>query len=67
MGGGRSTPRPGRFTPWKDPVPIVYEAGEAPGPVWTGAENVAPTGIRYPDRPVRSESLCRLSYTKPLL
>jgi hypothetical protein len=26
-GGGWSTPRPGRFTPWKDPVPIVYEAG----------------------------------------
>ena len=22
-GGGWSTPRPGRFTPWKDPVPIV--------------------------------------------
>jgi hypothetical protein len=25
--GGRSAPRPGRFTPWKDPVPIVREAG----------------------------------------
>jgi hypothetical protein len=23
-----------------------------PGPVWTGAENLAPTGIRSPDRPV---------------
>ena len=22
-GGGWSVPRPGRFTPWKDPVPIV--------------------------------------------
>ena len=44
------TPRPGRFTPGKDPVPIVQEAGWAPGPVWTGAENFAPTGIRSPDR-----------------
>ena len=25
------------------PVPIVQEAGWAPGPVWTDAENVAPT------------------------
>ena len=56
-GGGWSTPRPGRFTPWKDPVPIVQEAGWAPGSVWTGAENLAPTGIRSPDRPARSESL----------
>jgi hypothetical protein len=28
----------------------------APGPVWTGAEYIAPTGIRSPDRPARSES-----------
>jgi hypothetical protein len=34
-GGGWSTPRPGRFTPGNDPVPIVQEAGWAPGPVWT--------------------------------
>jgi len=26
-GGGRSTPYPGRFTPGKDPVPSVQEAG----------------------------------------
>jgi hypothetical protein len=32
-----STPRPGRFTPGKEPVTIVYEAGWASGPVWTGA------------------------------
>jgi hypothetical protein len=30
--------------------------------VWTGAENFAPTGIRSPDRPARSQSLYRLSY-----
>jgi hypothetical protein len=32
------------------------------GPVWTGAENLAPTGIRSPDRPSHSKSLYRLSY-----
>ena len=65
MGGGWSAPRPGRFTPGKDPVPIVQEAGWAPGPVWTAAENLAPTGIRSPNRPPRSESLYRLSYPNP--
>ena len=54
-------PRP-LFIPWKDPVPIVQEAGWAPGPVWTSAENLAPTSIRCPDRPARSQSLYRLSY-----
>ena len=33
------------FTPGKDPVPIVQEAGWAPGLVWTGAENLAPPGF----------------------
>ena len=42
-----------RFTPGNDPVPIVQEAGWAPGPVWTGAENLSSTGIRSPDRPAR--------------
>jgi hypothetical protein len=55
-------PRPGRFTPGKDQVPIVEEAGWAPGPVWTCAKNLAPTGIRSPDRPARSQSLYRLNY-----
>jgi hypothetical protein len=32
-GGGWSTPRPGRFTPAKDPVPTVQEAGWAIEPV----------------------------------
>ena len=31
--------------PGKDPVPIVKEAGWAPGPVCTGAENLAPPGF----------------------
>jgi hypothetical protein len=32
---GWSAPCPGRFTPGKDPVPIVQEVGWAPGLVWT--------------------------------
>ena len=59
-----ATPRP-LFTPGKDPVPTVQEAGWAPGPVWTGAKNLALTGTRTPDRPARSESLYRLSYPGP--
>ena len=50
------------FIPGKDPVPTVQEAGWALGPVWTGAENLAPTRIRSLDRPARSQSLYRLSY-----
>jgi hypothetical protein len=52
----------------KDPVPILEEAGWVPGLVWTDLENLTPpTGIRSPDRPVRSQSLYRLSYpgTRP--
>ena len=48
--------------PGEDTVPFGEEAGWAPGPVLTGAENLAPTGIRSPDRPARSEWLYRLSY-----
>jgi hypothetical protein len=54
-------PRP-LFTPGKDPVLIVQEAGWALGPVWTGAENFTPTGIRFHDRPARIQSLYRLRY-----
>jgi len=54
-------PRP-LFTPGKDPVPIVQEAGWASGPVWTGAENLTPTGIRSPDRPASSQLLYQLRY-----
>jgi hypothetical protein len=60
--GGWSTPRPGRFTHGKCPLPIVKEAGWAPGPDWTVAENLAPTGIRSLDRPARSESPYSMSY-----
>ena len=35
-GGGWSMPRPGCFSPRKDPVHIVWEAGWTPRPVWMG-------------------------------
>jgi hypothetical protein len=60
-----TTPRP-LYAQERGPVPIVWEVGWVLGPVWTGAENLAPTGIRSPDRPARSESLYRLSYPCPL-
>jgi hypothetical protein len=52
----------GRFIPGKDPVPIVQGAGWASG--WHGRSEKfsPPAGIRSPDRPTHSESLCRLSY-----
>ena len=55
-----SMPRP-HFTPGKDPVPIVQEAGWTPGSVWTGGKS----GLHrdsIPDRPARSQSLYGLSY-----
>jgi hypothetical protein len=55
-GGEWSAARPGRtLPPGKDAVLTVQEAGWAPGPVWTAAENHAPTGIRFPGRPARSQ------------
>ena len=58
------------INPGKDPVPFVQETGRAPGPVCTGAENLAPppgfdprsiqpVGSRYTDyatRPIESTS-----------
>jgi len=55
-----STPQP-HFTPGKDPVPILQEAGWAPGPVWTGRKS-RPHRDSIPDCPARSQSLYWLSY-----
>jgi hypothetical protein len=64
--GGSLTPRSDRFTPReRDPVPILLEAGWAPGPVRTNAENHALNGIWTPNRPARRESLYGLSYPGP--
>jgi len=54
-GSGRTLP------PGKTRVPILQEAGWAPGPVWTG-EKFRPHRDSIPDRPARSQSLYRLSY-----
>jgi len=55
-----STPLP-HFTPRKDPVPILQEAGWAPGPVWKGRKP-RPHRDSIPDRPARSQSLYWISY-----
>ena len=36
----------------RDSVPIVQEVVRAPEPVWTGAENLSPTGIFFCSLPV---------------
>ena len=51
-----TTPRPLYPREW----PGTY-CGWATRPVWTGAENLASTGIRSPDRRARTKSLYRLS------
>jgi hypothetical protein len=51
---------PAALPPGKRPGTHLKEAEWTPGPVWTGAKNLAPTGIRFPDRPARSESLYKL-------
>ena len=55
-----STPRR-HFTPGKDPLPILQEAGWAPGPVWTGGKSRLHRNS-IPDRPARSQSLYQLNY-----
>jgi len=55
-----STPRP-HFTPEKDPVPILQEAGWTRGPVWAGGK-FCPHWDSVPDRPARIQLLYRLSY-----
>ena len=39
-----------------DLIPTVQEAKLAAGQVWTSEENIAPTGVRSPDRPDPSEN-----------
>jgi hypothetical protein len=57
----KGTPRP--LCPREgDPVPLVQEAGWAPGLVYTGVETRTPTVSLSPDHPARSESLYLLSY-----
>ena len=49
------------FTSGKDPVPILQEAGWAPGSVWTSGKS-RPHRDSIPDHPARSHSLYRIRY-----
>jgi hypothetical protein len=64
--GGWSTPRTKPQYAGKDTVPIVQEAGWAPGPVWTVMGNLDPTGMRSPDSPSRSVSMYRGHHPGPI-
>jgi hypothetical protein len=59
------TPRP-LYLRGRDPIPIEQDVECNPRPVWTGAENLAPTRIRSPDRPACSESRVRVTTLRPL-
>jgi len=60
-----STPRP-HFNPGKDPVPILQEAGWAPGPVWTGGKS-RPHQDSTPDRPAHMKYVCRKRKCIPII
>jgi hypothetical protein len=63
---------PAAFTPGKDPIPILQEAGWAPEPVWIGAENLDPQGFdprtfqpvgsRYTDYAIPAPNIIILYY-----
>jgi hypothetical protein len=50
-----NTPRP--LYPKEKPGTHCTGGWVLPGPVWTCEKNLAPTGIRSPDRPTLSQSL----------
>ena len=55
-GGEWSAARPGRtLPPGKEPVPILQEAGWAPGPVWRAGKS-RPHRDSIPDRPAPSSA-----------
>ena len=53
---------PTALPPGKDSLSIVEEVEWVPGPVWKGAVNLAPTGIRSPDHQALIGLLHRLHY-----
>jgi len=66
MGEGVERHAPAVFPRGRDPLSLVEEDGCTQWPVCRGAQNLTPTGIRAPDRPARSDSLCCLCYPGPL-
>ena len=61
-GGGWSVPCPSHATPERKTLYPLQEVGWAIGLIWTGADNLVPTGIRSPDCPACNESPCPLRY-----
>ena len=63
-GGEVSESRPGRsLPPGKTRYPFYRRLGGPQGRSGQARKISPPTGIRYPDRPTRSQLLYRLSYT----
>jgi len=60
------TPHPLYFGD-RHPLAIIQNAGWTPGPVWTDAGNLAPTGIRFPSCPVRIEPLISDSHASLII
>jgi len=63
--GAWSRPHLGRSSPLDRPGTHCIGSWIGPRAGVDGWENLAPTGIRSPDGPSRSESLYRLSYSGP--
>ena len=62
---GALMPRPGRFIPRNESRYPLYRRLGGPQGRSGRVQNISPrTGIRSPDRPARSESLNRISYTR---
>jgi len=57
MGVGGERHAPAALPPRMTRHPFVQKAAWVRGPVSTGTEDLSSTGIRFPDRPARSESL----------
>jgi hypothetical protein len=57
MGVGGQLHAPAALPPGKRPGTHFIGGWLDPGPVWMAVKNLAPTGIRSPDRPAHSKSL----------
>ena len=65
MGVGGQRHAQAALPPGKTRYPLYWKLGGPQGRSGRVRQNVAPTGIRSPDRAARSESLYRLSHPGP--
>ena len=65
MGVGGKRHAPAALPPGKTGYLLYKRLGWAAGPVWTGVENLSPTGIRSPDRPVQPVASHYTDYAIP--